>query len=92
MDQIFRGVLNLAKQAGSSGCTAAITQEPCAIEGIIMRNCDESPVEQFKHHVFKYVSMGHVKTVHPGAGSGEGLLSWKKEAGNVADNGRLSMG
>lgn len=38
------------------------TQKPCTIEGIVSRNVNEYPVEDFAVNVLKYVRKGHVKT------------------------------
>lgn len=38
------------------------TGEDCTREGVVTRNIEEYPVEEFMHNVFKYVRKGHVKT------------------------------
>lgn len=39
-----------------------ITAKSCSREGIVSRDAAEYAVEDFAHHVFKYVRKGHVKT------------------------------
>jgi hypothetical protein len=38
------------------------TEGPCTCEGVVSRNMAEYRVDDFAHHVFKYVRKGHVKT------------------------------
>lgn len=38
------------------------TGKPCTCEGVVSRNAAEYRVDDFAHHVFKYVRKGHVKT------------------------------
>lgn len=36
--------------------------QPCTLEGIVSRNRNEFPVDDFAHQVFKFVRKNHVKT------------------------------
>ena len=38
------------------------SKAPCAREGVVSRNANAFAVDEFAHHVFKYVRKGHVKT------------------------------
>lgn len=38
------------------------TKNPCSMEGIVSRNVEAYPVENFQKNVFKYVRKDHVKT------------------------------
>lgn len=38
------------------------TGQPCSMEGIVSRDAEAFAVEDFSHHVFKYVRKNHVKT------------------------------
>lgn len=39
-----------------------LTTKPCTCEGLVSRNVEEYAIDDFQHHVFKYVRKGHVKT------------------------------
>lgn len=74
------GVLDLGKRASNFGSIDTIMQEPCTMEGIVTRSCDEYTVGQFKHHVFKYVRKGHVKTSeHWSRNWQRAPLTWEKK-------------
>jgi hypothetical protein len=55
-------VLNLVAQRSGLDSFDITTQTPCTREGIVSRDADEYRVDDFAHHVFKYVRKGHVKT------------------------------
>ena len=38
------------------------TGKPCTLEGVVSRNSEEFPVDEFAHNVFKFVRKNHVKT------------------------------
>jgi hypothetical protein len=38
------------------------TGKPCTLEGVVTRNSEEFPVDEFAHNVFKFVRKNHVKT------------------------------
>ena len=74
------GVLALVNQASVFGSVDTITKEPCTMEGIVTRSCDEYPVEQFRQHVFKYVRKGHIKTnEHWSRNWQRAPLTWEKK-------------
>ena len=55
-------ILRMAQEPGIFGSIDTQTGENCTREGIVSRNMDEYPVNDFAHNVFKYVRKGHVKT------------------------------
>lgn len=55
-------VLQLVTGRGSFDPCDIHTGSPATIEGIVSRNADSYPVNDFAHNVFKYVRKGHVKT------------------------------
>lgn len=74
------GVLELVKGASSFGSVDTITQEICTMEGVVTRNVDAFQVDQFKHHVFKWVRKGHVKTnEHWSRNWTRAPLAWEKK-------------
>ncbi len=62
-ESVFRhDVVSLTKQVSVLDSIDILTENSCTCEGIVSRNADEYPVDDFKHHVLKYVRKGHVKT------------------------------
>ncbi|SKC49959.1 RNA ligase family protein [Ohtaekwangia koreensis] len=62
-EAVFRhDVVSFTKQVSVLDSIDILTEKSCTCEGIVSRNADEYPVEDFKHHVLKYVRKGHVKT------------------------------
>lgn len=55
-------IISWAKEASVFGSIDTLLNEDCSREGIVTRNTEEYPVEEFSHNVFKYVRKGHVKT------------------------------
>jgi len=55
-------IINWAQEDSIYGSLNPFTGEDCTREGIVSRNIDEYPVNEFAHNVFKYVRKGHVKT------------------------------
>lgn len=55
-------VLSIVAQPGTLGTVDAFTGKPCTMEGIVTRDVNGYAVEDFAHHVFKYVRKSHVKT------------------------------
>ena len=53
---------NWAQEESVFGSLNPFTGENCTREGVVTRNKEEYPVEEFMHNVFKYVRKGHVKT------------------------------
>src|SRR5437868_7042776 len=53
------GIMTFASQSSRLDSCDIITQEPCTCEGVVSRNAAEYPVDDFAHHVFKYVRKGH---------------------------------
>lgn len=53
---------NWAQEESVFGSFNPFTGEHCTREGVVTRNIEEYPVEEFMHNVFKYVRKGHVKT------------------------------
>lgn len=53
---------NWAQEESVFGSFNPFTGEDCTREGVVTRNIEEYPVEEFIHNVFKYVRKGHVKT------------------------------
>lgn len=51
-----------AKEESVFGSLNPFTDEDSTREGVVTRNKEEYPVEEFMHNVFKYVRKGHVKT------------------------------
>ncbi len=56
------GVLELAAKNSVLNSYDVLTNLPCTCEGVVSRNTSEYKVDEFSHHVFKYVRKGHVKT------------------------------
>ncbi|MCC8152843.1 MAG: RNA ligase family protein [Tannerellaceae bacterium] len=72
-------VLSLASAPGVFGSTDVYTGLPCSREGVVTRNIDEYKVDDFAHHVFKYVRKGHVKTdQHWSRNWKRALLKWER--------------
>lgn len=57
-----QGVLDLIKGPSVFGSSDVLYQKPCTMEGVVSRNWEAYPVDDFQNHVFKYVRKGHVKT------------------------------
>lgn len=55
-------VLKLVDQYSVLDSYDITTKLPCISEGVVSRNANEYKVDDFAHHVFKYVRKGHVKT------------------------------
>lgn len=55
-------ILTLTAQPSQFGSVDTQTQLLCTCEGIVTRNIEAFEVDNFQHHVFKYVRKGHVKT------------------------------
>lgn len=55
-------IVTLVSQRSVLDSYDTVTGQPCTREGIVSRDAAEYPVEDFAHHVFKYVRQGHVKT------------------------------
>jgi hypothetical protein len=55
-------VLDLISQPGRLHSVDIITGLDCSMEGLVTRNAAAFAVDDFEHHVFKYVRKGHVKT------------------------------
>lgn len=55
-------VLMLVNEPSIFGSLDTHTGEICTREGVVTRNLEEYPVDEFPHNVFKYVRKGHVKT------------------------------
>jgi hypothetical protein len=55
-------IIDWAKEPSLFGSIDTLLNEDCSREGIVTRNTEEYPVEEFSHNVFKYVRKGHVKT------------------------------
>jgi hypothetical protein len=62
-EQSFKDeVLMLVKQPSVFDSYDILTGSPCTCEGLVSRNANAYPVQDFAHNVFKYVRKGHVKT------------------------------
>lgn len=57
-----KGVMRLVAQPSTLDSYDTATQKACTCEGVVSRNADEYRIDDFAHHVFKYVRKGHVKT------------------------------
>ena len=55
-------VLSLVSEASALDSWDTVSGKPCTREGVVTRNINAFPVDDFEHHVFKYVRKGHVKT------------------------------
>lgn len=55
-------VLQLTKEGSSFNSIDVHTGEACCMEGVVSRNLGAYGVDNFRHHVFKYVRKDHVKT------------------------------
>jgi hypothetical protein len=55
-------VMALVAQNSALDSYDIATQARCTCEGVVSRNAAEYRVDDFAHHVFKYVRKGHVKT------------------------------
>lgn len=51
-----------AREESVFGSRNPFTGEDCTREGVVSRNMEAYPVDEFKHNVFKYVRKGHVQT------------------------------
>lgn len=56
------GVLEMVKESSVFDSIDSFTKEACTMEGIVSKNKNEYPVDDFKENVFKYVRKDHVKT------------------------------
>jgi hypothetical protein len=62
-EQVFtREIMMLIGQPSVLDSYDAMTEKRCTCEGLVSRNADEYPVDDFAHNVFKYVRKEHVKT------------------------------
>jgi len=61
-DKLKSDVIRLAGQPGVFGTWDTQLNRDCSREGVVSRNPEEFPVQEFPRHVFKYVRKGHVKT------------------------------
>lgn len=57
-----RAFLELTHSRGAFDPWDTQTDQPCTQEGIVARDARAFPVDDFAHHVFKYVRKNHVKT------------------------------
>jgi hypothetical protein len=55
-------VLDIIKDVSTFESVDNFTKEVCSMEGIVSKNKEEYPVDDFKENVFKYVRKDHVKT------------------------------
>ena len=55
-------LIDLASTSSQFGSIDEYTEAASWMEGIVSRNANEYPVENFAHNVFKYVRKDHVKT------------------------------
>lgn len=55
-------VLTLVAQPSLLESYDTVTEKACTCEGVVSRNAAEYRMDDFAHHVFKYVRKGHVKT------------------------------
>ena len=82
-------VFALTKQHSTFESIDTATNAPCTMEGIVTRNTESFSVEDFKHHVFKYVRKGHVKTdQHWSKHWKRAPLKWEKN--HVENNRNIS--
>lgn len=62
-EEVYRNlILSQITEPSVFGSLDVHTGLECTREGIVSRNIDEYPVDQFQHNVFKYVRRNHVKT------------------------------
>ena len=61
-DSLRNLVLEYAKEESVFSSVDIHTGKDCTREGVVSRNIEEYPVNEFAHNVFKYVRKGHVKT------------------------------
>lgn len=61
-DTLKEDILRLAAEPSVFGSIDTQTTKDCTREGVVSRNINEYPVENFSRNVFKYVRKGHVKT------------------------------
>lgn len=62
LEVIEKSVLEMVKESSAFGSEDVHTNELCSMEGLVTRNVEAFPVDQFKENVFKYVRPNHVKT------------------------------
>lgn len=55
-------VLSIVAQESALGSADAFSLKNCSMEGIVARDTASYAVDEFAHHVFKYVRKNHVKT------------------------------
>ncbi len=61
-NQFKAEVMNLIQEPSVFASYDTQNQQPCTREGVVTRNIEAYRVDDFAHHVFKYVRKGHVKT------------------------------
>lgn len=61
-DSLESKIKDMAQGESLFGSRDPFTLQDCTREGVVSRNINEYPVDQFQHNVFKYVRKGHVKT------------------------------
>jgi len=75
-------VLSIVKQESVFKSIDVHTKENCSMEGIVSRNEEGYPIDQFKRNVFKYVRKDHVKTdEHWTRNWKRAPLKWEKSCG-----------
>ena len=57
-----REFLALTTGSGAFAPWDTQTGKPCTLEGVVTRNSEEFPVDEFAQNVFKFVRKNHVKT------------------------------
>lgn len=76
-------VLSIVKQESVFKSIDIHNREACSMEGIVSRNIESYPVDQFKHNVFKYVRKDHVKTdEHWTRNWKRAPLKWERSCGS----------
>ena len=61
-ETLKKDILSFSAEPSVFGSIDTQTGRDCTREGVVSRNLDEYHVNEFAHHVFKYVRKGHVKT------------------------------
>lgn len=73
-------IKQMAQDESLFGSLDPFTLQDCTREGVVSRNIEAYPVDQFQHNVFKYVRKGHVKTdEHWTRNWKRAKLLWEKE-------------
>lgn len=79
-DILEKQIIGYAQEPSIFGSMDAMTNEDCTREGIVSRNIEEYPVNEFAQNVFKYVRKGHVKTdEHWTRNWKRGKLVWERD-------------